>query len=190
MASASEFVSVTLQTSPLAQPGVILQILDEELKQALYESLDYGKQELKREIVRTDAVASKQLLNSVVEKINSASTGSWIYSGDIKFSSPADEYAYYARNGRGPTGFTRTRGSGSGSSAFVSAIITWMAYRRIDPQYLWPIVKSIEMYGTKARHDFMSNTESRTNDFTKKSFEAAAARIKRRMENADNNASR
>ena len=170
MSAATDFLRITVTQPDWLKNKQAVQIVDEELRKALAETLQYGKRIVRREIKRTGAVATGKLRDSVATQIQRTVAGSWIYSGDVYFKPPAGEYAYYADQGR--------RRGGQPPS---DKILLWMRAKGIDEKYLWPIIKTIASSGTFEKHDFMEDSVAYTDVVAKQNYEAAAKRIQQRL---------
>lgn len=170
MSAATDFLRITVTQPDWLKNKQAVQIVDEELKKALADTLQYGKRIVRREIKRTGAVASGKLRDSVATQIQRNVAGSWIYSGDIYFRPPASEYAYYADQGRR-----------KGKQPPADKIRLWMQVKGIDEKYLWPIIKTIAREGTFERHDFMEDSVAYTDVAARQNYEAAARRIQQRL---------
>ena len=160
------------------------QISKEELAVALDATLQQGQPIVRRTIQQANAVASGTLLNSVITRINEASTDQWKMFGEIAFESPADKYVEFANSGRG-----------SGRRPPLERIEAWVRLKGIPENLAYPIARSIGVRGTNTggwsrygRSSFLATASVRVDAIATKEFNKLASRIQRRIDsNAANN---
>lgn len=187
---AEPFFSISTQGNLDITADSIMEIVHNESRKALLDSMKDGKKVMKQAIEDANAVASKETLKSVSSKIDSLAMGNWVYQGEIYFKGLSAERVKGADTGRGPN-----KGTGSGTG-FYQAILAWTAVKGIDSKYAYPIMRQLIKTGTNVgawkrfgRTPFLADGTLGIQNVTSVNFDKAAERMARRIENAHNSSS-